>query len=477
MLASSGKRVDDVMVNVQGNRLKKILPSTDDAALEEIKSALRYFGRPNVQKQGRAAHILLRYEPTYTTFSTADGIPIPSGNQHLSTFLFPIFKSLRQIGLEDSDSGQDVEPVVEVVAEPTREVPKKAEEVDEAIRSAFEVAGFNQPSPSTSGRAEFSSGDIFANLGDLPDNFSEGMAGESLTHMSRKKNTERMVARKKAEAAHSEPTVIKTFIPVIEETAQERGKKRSGEGEAGSEISPASKWPRLEESDVVAPFIVRQKIKDTPISSDASAIEDPAVALSLAASISLPADTAAFRAVSDVMVVALSTQSVLLTVGRIADLGRRLHDALGRIDRLQTEADGQKSRAEFEVMRAAMESARAEAEEERARSAEQLRSDAESRANTSEESVKLAKEALAKVKVQLEELKAAKEKADSEASAAFEAGKSAAYTEYVDEVPKFENRGFKHGWLKALATAGVTLALPIPYEQVDVEPLESDPED
>ncbi|GMP66443.1 hypothetical protein CsSME_00026819 [Camellia sinensis var. sinensis] len=128
-------------------------------------------------------------------------------------------------------------------------------------------------------------------------------------------------------------------------------------------------------------------------------------------------------------------------------------------------------------MRAAMESAQAEAEKETAHSAEQFCSDAESRANASEESLKLAKEALAKAEVQLAELKAAKEKADSEVSAAFEAGKSTAFTEYVDEVPKFENRGFKHGWLKALATTGVTLALPIPYEQVDVEPLESDPED
>ena len=89
--------------------------------------------------------------------------------------------------------------------------------------------------------------------------------------------------------------------------------------------------------------------------------------------------------------------------------------------------------------------------------------------------LKLAKEALAEAEVQLEELKVAKEKSDSEACAEFEAGKSAAYTEYVDEVPKFENRGFKHGWLKALAAAGVTLALPIPYEQMDVEPLDSDP--
>ncbi|GMP68386.1 hypothetical protein CsSME_00028016 [Camellia sinensis var. sinensis] len=214
-----------------------------------------------------------------------------------------------------------------------------------------------------------------------------------------------------------------------------------------------------------------------PISSNASTIEDPAVALSLAVSISLLANNAAFRAVPDVMAIALSAQSALLAVGRIADLGRHLHDALGRIDRLQTEADGQKSRVEFEVIRAVMESARAEAEEERAHSAEQLRADAESRANTSEESLKLAKEVLAEVEVQLEQLKAAKEKGDSEASAVFEVGNSTAFIEYVHEVPKFENRGFKHGWFKAFAAAGVTLALPIPYEQVDVEPLESDPED
>ena len=124
-----------------------------------------------------------------------------------------------------------------------------------------------------------------------------------------------------------------------------------------------------------------------------------------------------------------------------------------------------------------METARAEAEVERARAADQYRSEAEDRANVSNKSLRLAEEALTRMEIELLELKAAKEKAKSEASAAFEAGKGAAFKEYVDEVPRFENRGFKHGWLKALGAAGVTLALPIPYEQVDVEPLESDPED
>ncbi|GMP59794.1 hypothetical protein CsSME_00022930 [Camellia sinensis var. sinensis] len=140
------------------------------------------------------------------------------------------------------------------------------------------------------------------------------------------------------------------------------------------------------------------------------------------------------------------------------------------------EVEGQRSRAEFEAMRAAMESARAEVEKERAKIADQLKSDAEERANASEESLKLAKEVLAKLEAEFGELKQAKEKADSESSATFEAGKSSAFKDYVEEVPKFENRGFKHGWLTALAAAGVTLATQIPYEQVDVEPLESDPE-
>ncbi|KAF5933772.1 hypothetical protein HYC85_029943 [Camellia sinensis] len=73
-------------------------------------------------------------------------------------------------------------------------------------------------------------------------------------------------------------------------------------------------------------------------------------------------------------------------------------------------------------------------------------------------------------------MKAAKESADSESSKVFEAGKNAGLVEYVDQVPKFENRGFKHGWHKALAAANASLIMLIPYEQVDVEPLESDPD-
>ncbi|XP_028096629.1 calcium-dependent protein kinase 4-like [Camellia sinensis] len=153
---------------------------------------------------------------------------------------------------------------------------------------------------------------------------------------------------------------------------------------------------------------------------------------------------ATFRAEPDLATVALATQLAFLTIERIAELGRRQRDAVERIGRLHSEVDGQRSRAEFEAIRAAMESAQAEADKERARTADQLRSDAEGRANVSEESLKLANEVLTKLEAELEGLKQAKEKSESEASAAFEAGKSTTFDDYIEEVPKFENQGFRH---------------------------------
>ncbi|GMP76120.1 hypothetical protein CsSME_00032933 [Camellia sinensis var. sinensis] len=427
--------------------LKRALVSDDDAVLAEIKTALQFVDRPNLQKQGRATHILLWYEPTYTTFSATDNIPILRGDNHLTALIFPSFKNLRQIGLETSDSEHREEQAAKPIAEDPGQLAAK---VDEALNSAFEEVGLNSSDPpSTSGRGDASFEDIFTNLGDLPGAYSEGMAGESLTQLARKKNAECIAARRKAEAIRFGPTPTESSKPIIvEETAQvhvaemekdaerpipkDQAEKRIAESEAGSEENPVDKQPRLEESGVVTPFVVEPKIKNMSISSEASALKDPAVALSLAASVSLPADKATFRAEPDLVAIALAAQSTLLV---------------------------------------------SEAENERAQTADQLKSDAEERANASEESLKLAKEALAKLEAELEESKKAEEKNDSKASAAFEAVKSAALENYVEEVSKFENRGFKHGWLKALAVAGVTLAMPIPYDQVDVEPLESDPDD
>ncbi|GMP41767.1 hypothetical protein CsSME_00011742 [Camellia sinensis var. sinensis] len=207
MLTSSGKRVDDVMVVVRGNwefgdgedrqdpvprrrgepggrnNLKKVLISTDDAILAQIKTALQFFGRPNLQKQGRAAHILLRYEPTYTTFSAAENILIPRGEQHLTALIFLSFKGLRQIGFEASDSEptneQAAEGVTEQPNQPSLDKSNGLEEVDAALNLAFEEASLNHPS--TYSRANASFEDIYIDLKDLPGSYPDSMAGQLLT--------------------------------------------------------------------------------------------------------------------------------------------------------------------------------------------------------------------------------------------------------------------------------------------------------
>ncbi|GMP47625.1 hypothetical protein CsSME_00015287 [Camellia sinensis var. sinensis] len=204
----------------------------------------------------------------------------------------------------------------------------------------------------------------------------------------------------------------------------------------------------------------------------------------MASSISLPVDRVTFRAEPDLMLIALAAQSALSTVGRIAEVGRCQHDATEQIGFLKAKIDHEKNkvgvasqRADYEAAQAAKERARADSKAERARNFDQLRLAAKERAKVSEDALKLAQEVIAKLEADLEKLKKAKEIADSETSKAFQAGKNATLESYVEEVPKFENRGFKHGWVKALTAANVTLAQPIPYEQVDVEPLVSNPED
>ena len=83
--------------------MKKVLISTDDAILSKIMTTLKYFGQPSLQKQGRAAHAQLRYEPTYTTFSAAENIPIPEDEEFLIALILTNFRNLRQTGCEGSD--------------------------------------------------------------------------------------------------------------------------------------------------------------------------------------------------------------------------------------------------------------------------------------------------------------------------------------------------------------------------------------
>ncbi|XP_028058963.1 uncharacterized protein LOC114262766 [Camellia sinensis] len=289
-----------------GNDLKKVMVSANDAVLAEIKIALQFFGCPNLQKQGRSAHILLRYEPTYAIFSAANNIPISRGKQQLMTFIFPNFKNLRQIGLKASDLQQVEDQVAEEVVKQPNQPILEAEEVDEALNLAFEEADLNRSNPpSTSGRGDVSFEDIFTDLGDLPGTYPENMAGELLTQLARRKNAERMATQRRVETNRSEPPLavvaessqpnIKTeqvetvqvetteseqIVEQFDQEAEQRGEKHPAEREADPEEILTDKQPCLEESNSVVPFIFLPRIKNVPIASDASTLKDPAVALS-----------------------------------------------------------------------------------------------------------------------------------------------------------------------------------------------------
>ena len=112
-------------------------------------------------------------------------------------------------------------------------------------------------------------------------------------------------------------------------------------------------------------------------------------------------------------------------------------------------------RAESEALKVAAEGARADAEADKAKTADQLRLATEERANASEEALKLANETIAKLEADLDESKRAMANGESKISKSFQVGKNVALENYIKEGPKFENKGFKHGWLKALVAANV----------------------
>ncbi|GMP58403.1 hypothetical protein CsSME_00022083 [Camellia sinensis var. sinensis] len=129
MLASSCKRVDDVMVIVQGNwefgegedpldpvprqksepggrnNLKKVLASADDVVLQQIKTTLEFFSHPNLQKQGRAAHILSEpLSPVHTDFPPAP-VKVESSPA--------LVKETEQVIVDESAAGQSDDRLAE----------------------------------------------------------------------------------------------------------------------------------------------------------------------------------------------------------------------------------------------------------------------------------------------------------------------------------------------------------------------------
>lgn len=112
------------------------------------------------------------------------------------------------------------------------------------------------------------------------------------------------------ETAHPETAEMEQVGQANE--GEQRGKKRPADREAECKEDQSDKRPQVEESDLVLPFTIQPRVRNMPISSDTSALRDPAVALSMASSISLPVDRVVFRAEPDLMLIALATQSALL---------------------------------------------------------------------------------------------------------------------------------------------------------------------
>ncbi|GMP97479.1 hypothetical protein CsSME_00045715 [Camellia sinensis var. sinensis] len=163
MLASFGKRVDDVIVAVQGNNLKKCLSSRNEAILDQIKAVLDFVSHPNLHRQGCTNHILLKYDPSCSTFTAANHIPTPRGEQQLMALVFPSFLNFRKIRVGESSASEqegnsqdaeqvvgDAEQVTSLLEQMEQELAKQAElnspvdqeahqaeDLDEELEQAF----------------------------------------------------------------------------------------------------------------------------------------------------------------------------------------------------------------------------------------------------------------------------------------------------------------------------------------------------
>ncbi|THG04195.1 hypothetical protein TEA_001426 [Camellia sinensis var. sinensis] len=160
MLTSSGKRVDDAIVIVQGNwefgnDLKRALTSADEAVLEQVKAVLNYKGQCKPSRKRT-------------------------------------YKSLRDIGVKGSDAGEEIGEEVGENAQSEGRTEDK--ELNREIDLAFEHIDPNHCTdlPSISGRVDSSApeDDIFIGLENLPRAESKAkVLGADLTGQKRPAET------------------------------------------------------------------------------------------------------------------------------------------------------------------------------------------------------------------------------------------------------------------------------------------------
>lgn len=166
-------------------------------------------------------HVLLNYYPTYSTFTAADNILVPSGERQLIALIFPSFKSLRDISAE----GSDAVTREQVDEDAQSEGHAENQELNREIDLAFEhISPDLSNNPSTSGRVDLSipEDDIFIGLEDLPGTESEAkkMGGESLAQFARRRDAERIVARRQGSSFRGSQVTPTREVP-LEETARQ----------------------------------------------------------------------------------------------------------------------------------------------------------------------------------------------------------------------------------------------------------------
>ncbi|CAL5409002.1 unnamed protein product [Camellia sinensis] len=207
------------------------------------------------------------------------------------------------------------------------------------------------------------------------------------------------------------------------------------------------------------PFVIFPMVNDANMLMSTFVFKDTYIALSLANAIMLPEDKKIFRGKHDVVAIAMVTQSM---IWRIANIGRQHCQVVTLISQLNEQVVSKEKKVHMKVtdLVVATKSAaakRTRTEAEQTENIEKLHLPAKEKMTTVEALCKVAEKDLRKVRAQITEVQ-------QTTTDAFKKGEKLTTNYYVDKVQRFENRGFKHGWTKALAVAKVTLDVPIPFK-------------
>ncbi|GMP41307.1 hypothetical protein CsSME_00011460 [Camellia sinensis var. sinensis] len=145
--------------------------------------------------------------------------------------------------------------------------------------------------------------------------------------------------------------------------ADQRSSKRPTETTQSIKYSIKKRPKASPTLDLAVPFPIQPKIKRSLIPIGISAVNEPKVVLSMATAITLPLDKAMFHAKLDIVSITIATQSTVLAVEQIAEIGHRHHDAIELFNQLKVkvvtkQGEAKSAAAELAIV---MQKAKAEA--------------------------------------------------------------------------------------------------------------------